>query len=55
MIHYDPTISLGTLINLLALVVTVLALYAKVIAKITSLETKVDALWMAYVQRRGIE
>jgi tetrahydromethanopterin S-methyltransferase subunit B len=60
-IDFQPSISLGTVIHLVALLATVVGLWWKIGEKITNsfrevserlarLETKVDALWREYTK-----
>ena len=52
-IAYDPTVSLGTLLQLGGILVTLIVVYTQVIARLTRLETKVDALWNWFMERDG--
>lgn len=45
MIHFDPTISLGSVLAAALFFTTLLAMYTRVMARFVSLDTKVDALW----------
>lgn len=48
---FDPTISLGTVIQLATMLITVAVVWAKLAAKLGALETKVDALWDYFTKR----
>ena len=50
---YDPTVSLGAILQLIGIVITLLIVYTKVITRLARLETKVDALWNAFLNRGG--
>lgn len=44
-IAYVPEVSLGTLLQLGGIIVTLVVVYTQVIVKLSRMETKVDALW----------
>lgn len=46
---WDPTISLGTVLNLAGLLVTLVFLGLKLERRLSSMETKVAALWKWFV------
>mgnify|MGYP001572510608 FL=1 len=48
---YDPSISLGTILELAGILVTLLVVYTQIISRLTRLETKVEALWTAFMSR----
>lgn len=48
---YDPTISLGAILQLVGIVITLLIVYTQIISRLTRLETKVEALWTAFMSR----
>ena len=48
---YDPSISLGTILELAGILVTLLVVYTQIISRLARLETKVDALWTSFMQR----
>ncbi len=50
---FDPTISAGTILNLLALLVTVAIVWSKLAARLGAMEAKVDAIWKWFTERRG--
>jgi hypothetical protein len=45
---FDPTISLGNLLSLVAIVATLLRIATRLEARLTRLETLVAPLWKAY-------
>jgi hypothetical protein len=44
-VSYDPTVSLGTILQLGGIIVTLIVVYTQVISRLARLETKMDALW----------
>jgi len=47
---YDPTISLGTILQLGGIMVTLIVVYTQVVSRLARLETKVDALWTWFMK-----
>jgi len=47
---YDPSISLGAILQLVGIVITLLIVYTQVVARLTRVETKVDALWAWFMK-----
>ena len=48
---YDPTVSLGAILQLIGIVITLLVVYTQIISRLARLETKVDALWTSFMNR----
>lgn len=44
-VAYDPTISLGTILQLGGIIVTLIVVYTQIVSRLIRLETKVDAMW----------
>ena len=42
---YDPTVSLGTLLQLGGMIVTLIIVWTQIVTRLARLETKVDAMW----------
>jgi len=58
-VTYDPTITLGTLVTLAAFLLssgaflfTLIKFHIGNVERFTRVETKVDALWLSFTQRR---
>lgn len=47
----DKTVNVGTLVHLAGVLITLVALYAGISSRLTSLETKVDAMWAWFAVR----
>ena len=45
MIRFDPSISLGTLVGLASLLITIFIGFSRLSARFTAIETKLDIIW----------
>jgi hypothetical protein len=52
--HFDPTITLGNLLQIAAWIVTIVIAYGKLAERLAVLETKLDPLWGQFIERRKI-
>ena len=50
---YEPTITLGTIIQLTALVVTILVTYGRLVQRLTRIETQLEVIWKWYMTQLG--
>ena len=42
---YNPEISLGAILQLVGIVITLVVVYTQIVSRLARLETKVDAMW----------
>ena len=54
-VTFEPTISLGTIIQAVVFVVTVAVAYARFVARMTRLETKLNILWGVFARKVGFD
>ena len=50
---FEPVVTLGTLVEIVSVVVTVMIAYTKFVARMTKLETKMNILWSAFQRKIG--
>ena len=47
----DRTISLGTVLHFVGVVVTLIVLYSGIVSRISALETRVETMWAWFAKR----
>jgi len=50
--HFDPTVTLGNLLSLAAMVAATLGVYVRIAERLARIETKIDVLWERRQPRR---
>lgn len=50
-IRFDNTISTGTIVSLIVLLIALVGMVNRLESRITAIETKIDPLWRAYTTR----
>ena len=53
MIQFEPVINLGTLIQAVVFIGTVMIAYSRFVARMVKLETKVNLMWAAMARKWG--